>query len=361
MSRSRLLLALVLLLGGWLLVCNACGGGPLIALPLQTVESPLLTDDKLALARRYAPIVYHAIHPSDGRQDIPTRVDFDGDMRGDNNWETMPRFRLIPTLYYAVLTTRTHHFISYHLFHPRDYSYLRIGLHLTHENDGENLQVVVDRKHGRVVLLFTQAHYFGRVYADPDGGFSAGREQIRGPLALHDASGRPDPQGSHVGVFVEWGGHGIYGLRDRASDARLAEDGSVSWHGAGMLLVPAAKGQVVKEPAPRHGVVAPYRLESTLLKLWPGLRSGQLLGEGGLFDGVVPYQDSRVALGVPRFYEANRFSGPLGPDRGISPFAVDFDFSAPTLGALFFDPARRYAEVLKTPQPWAREYVDYPY
>ena len=42
---------------------------------------------------------------TDGRQDVPTRVDFDGNLRGDDNWESLPRFALPPTVYYAAFHT----------------------------------------------------------------------------------------------------------------------------------------------------------------------------------------------------------------------------------------------------------------
>lgn len=89
-----------------------------------------------------------------------------------------------------------------------------------------------------------------------------------------------------------------------------------------------------------------------------GVRDGSLLGPGRTFDGPVPYADGHVALELPKFHRGDRFSGPLGSSRGISPFAVDFAWDAGTLGALFFDPAGRYAAELGVPQPWALEYVD---
>ncbi|HJQ69536.1 MAG TPA: hypothetical protein VKA70_11210 [Blastocatellia bacterium] len=45
----------------------------------------------------------------------------------------------------------------------------------------------------------------------------------------------------------------------------------------------------------------------------------------------------------------------------ISPFALDFSFKRGTLGALFFNPAKRYADRLKIAEPWSREYVNYPF
>ena len=96
-------------------------------------------------------------------------------------------------------------------------------------------------------------------------------------------------------------------------------------------------------------------------RIWPGLRDGTLVGEDGLFDGALRYRGPQIDVGVPRYYEGDRFSGPFGADRGIAPFAVDFRFGEGEVGALFFDPARRYAECLVVPQPWSLEYEDYPF
>ena len=117
----------------------------------------------------------------------------------------------------------------------------------------------------------------------------------------------------------------------------------------------------MREPALEDGRVVPYALESTTAKLWPGLADGSLVGRGGLVDGALPLASAQGALEVPRYYEGDRFSGPFGPDRGISPFAVDFRFGAGQVGALFFDPARRYAERLSVPDAWSTSYRDYPF
>jgi hypothetical protein len=362
---------LCMLLLGPNLQCAA----PLVMPPVRTTDRPLVVDGDLELARRYAPFIYHAVDEERGRQDLPTRVDFDRDLRGSNNWEHMVSFALPPTVYYAVLTTATHHFLTYHLFHPRDWVPIDLGLHMSHENDGENLQVVVDRASGEVVLLFTQAHYCGGVYVPaapageqlaPHAQWAAGTEPVRGSLMLIGDEGRPDARGRHAAVFVEDEGHGIYGVTDARSRVAVRADGTAQFSGSGLVLRPAAPRETVAEPSV-EGVrdagrrAEPYALESTTAKLWPGLHDGSLLGKGGLFDGQLRYRGPMIDIGVPRYYEGNRFSGPFGPDRGIAPFAVDFRFGEGEVGALFFDPARRYAECLVVPQPWSLEYEDYPF
>jgi hypothetical protein len=320
-------------------------------------------DERLApIARRYAPFIYQATDARRGRQDLVSNVDFDGDLIGNNNWENFDRFRLKPTVYYAVLETETHYFIAYHLYHPRDWNNFTVWLNDTHENDGENLQVVVRKRDARVVLLWTQAHYKSWVYTDEASGIAGGALPIEAPLLRLDSEGRPG-DGAHAAVFVEAEGHGIYGAKDSSSGVAIESDGSYKFAGgSGIRLRPAEAGETIGEPRAFNTGEVAYQLDSITLKLWPLLRDGQLTGDGKLLDGSWPYRDELVEIEqVPRFYDGDRTSGPFGPDRGISPFALDFTFERGSLGALFFNPAKRYADKLKITDDWSRQYVAYPF
>jgi hypothetical protein len=79
-------------------------------------------DHDYEIAARFAPIFYQALG-EDPRGDYITNFDFDGDWRGDNNWENLDqkKFSLRAYIYYAVTETLTHYFIHYAVFHPRDY------------------------------------------------------------------------------------------------------------------------------------------------------------------------------------------------------------------------------------------------
>lgn len=358
-SRPGRLALLVLALG--LVALNTTCTSPLVEPPLTRASAPPVVDDDLALARRHAPWVLHAADVEAGRQDLPAPVDFDGNLRGDDNWESFPRHELLPTVYYAVLSTPTHHFLTYHLFHPRDWEPVRLGLHLTHENDGENLQVVVERASGRVVLLLAQAHYRSRAHAVVGAGFAAGEEDLHEPPLLLDADGRPDPDGTHPAVFVESHGHGIYSASDACAEVTVAADGCVRFEDGGYVLRPARPGEALTEPDHRGGPPAPYGLQSTWEVLWPGVADGSLLGEGGLLDGTVDRTTRGHPTPVPRYYEADRLSGPFGPDRGIAPFALSFGFGTDEVGELFFDPAAAYPRRLGVPEGWSLEYERLPY
>lgn len=135
------------------------------------------------IAQRFAPIFVHELGPVP-KADVFTRVDFDNDWIGDNNWSSMDKFSLDPAVYYEVFSTKTHYFIMYGLYHPRDYSKYCFPI-ICHENDMEGALVVVDRKSMEWVYTESVAHNL--IYSQKN----------------KDAQSRPT-------LVVEWGGHGIY-------------------------------------------------------------------------------------------------------------------------------------------------------
>src|ERR1700704_2889032 len=80
------------------------------------------SDHGREVAARFAPVFYQALGDKP-RSDYITNFDFDGDWVGDNNWEHLDdkEFPLRAYIYYSVSETRTHYFIHYAVFHPRDY------------------------------------------------------------------------------------------------------------------------------------------------------------------------------------------------------------------------------------------------
>ena len=74
------------------------------------------------IAARFAPTFYQGLGDR-RRGDYITNFNFDGDWRGDNNWDNAGdrKFRLRAYVYYAVSETPTHFFIHYAVFHPQDY------------------------------------------------------------------------------------------------------------------------------------------------------------------------------------------------------------------------------------------------
>jgi len=181
------------------------------------------------IAGRFAPTFHQALGP-ESRFDYITAFDFDGDWRGDNNWVNAAdeRRSLAASVYYAVSETRTHYFVVYAAFHPRDYKggnergallsevprdgARRVGdfdptglsqdAVLAHENDMEGV-LVVARKAGpeprfaEVVRVETLAHNAFLKYTPsgvrPSGGLwsIAMTDALRSPVQGGARSGTP--------------------------------------------------------------------------------------------------------------------------------------------------------------------------
>lgn len=332
-------LALVVTLLGaqaWL-VLTAAPLEPAREEPLQPDAARAPVDDDLELARQFAPWILHETHARLGRFDIPAAMDFDGDMDGANNWENAARHELVPTVYYTVARSATHAFVTYHLYHPRDWSGLRLGLHESHEGDGENLQVVVELATMSLVLLTTQAHYDAWSYAPVPGVIGIGAEALRGDFEV--VLGHPS-------VYVESGGHGIYGARDPRAANRLARSGEPV-----LTYRPPQGDELPAEPRPPWNESATYRLVSL-----PALL-GNSTHHPTLFTGLVD-RDGRE---TPRYHVGDRYSGPLGASRGMSPFSLGYGWSGGEIGSLFWEPAARYQEALTIRGEWATEMVQHPF
>lgn len=175
----------------------------------------------------FAPIFYQALGDKP-RSDYITNFDFDGDWRGNNNWENVDetKFPLKGYVYYSVTETATHFFIHYALFHPRDYKggelkgrilseLIREGVKrsadrdptglmaeagVAHENDLEGVLVVVARNgndldRARVVFVETFHHNDFSKYVSGET-TSTGFGPFRS-------------EGQRVLLYVEPKGHGI--------------------------------------------------------------------------------------------------------------------------------------------------------
>lgn len=179
------------------------------------------------IAALFAPLFYHGVG-NEPRYDLITNFDFDGDWRGDNNWANAARkeFPLHAWVYYSVRETRSHYFLHYAVFHPRDYkggagkgrllskvfqaaakpaaaidpTGRASEAVLAHENDLEGALVVVEKarnnpEDGRIVFVETLAHNNFLKYVPAD----APREGFE-PFTQ---------QGRRVKLYIEPRGHGI--------------------------------------------------------------------------------------------------------------------------------------------------------
>ncbi len=279
--------------------------------------------DYRELAFHWAPVIYHGT-ASD--QDYITRVDFDGDWIGNNNWENQPHGDLSAHVYYSVIETETHYFLFFGLFHPRDYEPWCFPS-LCHENDMESIQLVVRKdgsEWGRLEALETLAH--NRIYLYvADYSVKGGFLRVRGRIITED--GRPV-------IYVETYGHGIYGHKIKL------KKGTVIYR----------PGEVAEVPEGNNGEVT-YALVPIYDTLW---QHRDEIGPGKLFDQ--PFEYRGVVLGAA-------FDGDdWGEDKANSPWgypqALGTELSR---GDWFLDPAKALAYHATFPEPYSTAYLFNPY
>lgn len=279
--------------------------------------------DPYTLAFHWAPVICHG---TASPQDFPTRVDYDGDWVGNNNWDNFPNGDLAAYVYYSVIETETHYFLFYSLFHPRDYEPFCFPS-LCHENDMESIQIVVLKDgspFGKLQAMETLAHSQIYLYvADPNvrGGFLS----VRGPVIFENA--RPV-------IYVETYGHGIYGHK-------------IGLKGGTMVYWPGEQAQV---PQGTSGKVT-YALIPIYETLWQHRHD---IGPGKLFDQ--PFEYRGVKLGAA-------FDGDdWGEDKANSPWgypqALGTELSR---GDWFIDPAKALAYHARSPNPFSPRYLYNPY
>ena len=166
--------------------------------------------DRAALAYRWAPIHYQDVdqtgsHALGGRSDYVTRVNFDGDWNGRNNWDNAGNFALSAHGYYSVVETSTHWFIVYMFFHPRDW--VDFFFDTEHENDAEGVLFAVARDgstYGSLKAAVTVAHSDFYSFLPSGSGWTAASESLDGTLSLASFDGA-----SHPVTAQQAKGHGL--------------------------------------------------------------------------------------------------------------------------------------------------------
>ncbi|MBL8179921.1 MAG: hypothetical protein JNK48_34895 [Bryobacterales bacterium] len=228
-----------------------------------------------ALAERYAPMFAQETWWQP-KSDFPTRFDFDNDLIGDNNWDNMEKGTSQAYIYYAVMETSTHWFLIYNAFHPRDYSDKCVA-GSCHENDNEGVILTVQKdgsEFGKLLTMETLAH--NNVYSfTNERGISSGLHNVDGRIEMHD--------NTHPVVFVESGGHGIYGTTlNSHSRYNVSKDDFNG--GTGVTFV--YKG-VAERPKHANDRKVGYELLPILTHWWARTTNDQ---DQRMFDEFGPYE-----------------------------------------------------------------------
>lgn len=285
------------------------------------LAGPSVEPDEVAF--HWAPVIYHG---AASEQDFLTRVDYDGDWKGNNNWDNFPNGDLAAYVYYSVVETETHFFLFYSLYHPRDYEPWCFPS-LCHENDMESIQLVVLKDgspFGRLQALETLAHSQIYLYsADPP--VRSGFLSVRGPILWEN--GRPV-------VYVETYGHGIYGH-------------SIELKRGTIVYRP---GKVAQVPRGTNDE-ATYALISIYDTLWQHRAE---IGSGKLFDQPFEYQGAFLGAA----FDGDNW----GEDKANSPWGYPQALGTELVrGDWFLDPAKALAYHARFPSPYSRAYLFNPY
>ena len=257
------------------------------------------------IAARFAPVFYQALGSSP-RYDYITRFDFDGDWRGDNNWDNAGDERqVLPAMvYFNVSETATHYFVHYGVFHPRDYKggnvrgvvlseVLREGAErhgdydptglaeeavLAHENDMEGVLVVAQKSSrgldgARVVYVETLAHNQFLQYEVPRGLFGLFASRTNGVRLENE----------HAELYIEPKGHGIEAYQEGNQPDDVEG-----------FVVYRYEGEAEEASATRGVEEVGYALVSMAESIWPRAGRGENRTYGGTFDyGTWTVQVSR--------------------------------------------------------------------
>ncbi|MFJ6198215.1 hypothetical protein [Micromonospora sp. NPDC092111] len=236
---------------------------PFIGTPAQAAP----TDADLAY--RWAPVHYQDTATSNYIGDYLAPVDYDGDWNTRNNWENLGAYQrgLVGTVYYSVVESPTHWFISYGYFHAQDWKTF-----FPHENDMEGLLLTVRKdgtEYGAAEAMVTLAHDNFYSYVPAGGAYRDGRENIDGTLLMqvHDGAAHPTS-------FQETKGHGCYNW-----------NGSSFPGGDGIVYYPSRSGG--KVPTGGNDRAASYQLVDVFAAggLWARRSDPQTFGGWGSFAG----------------------------------------------------------------------------
>jgi hypothetical protein len=298
------------------------------------------------IAAALAPIFHQGLG-TEPRFDWIGHYSFDGDWRGDNNWENAgkPEYPIAAWVFYGVRETTSHFFVHYGVFHPRDYKggsqrgsilsgVIREGVKiggeydptgraqeavLAHENDLEGVMVVAEKSgpdpaNAKLAFVETLAHNVFHKYR---------------PAELKT-------EGNHARVYIEPKGHGIY-----------------AWTGDALQLKDCVNGVLVytftdgaAQPTPGE-TTAGYGLMPLYSTLWkialdPGNDTYGTTHDYGFFTIRVQQpsgevKEQAIKIGVA----GNGFAGKVGGNGLARPPWGWFDGAEKDrpLGEWFFQPA----------------------
>jgi len=321
--------------------------------PVETVAFPkeaASTDPHRRLVEHYSPFIAQEtwFQP---KSDYLARFDFDGDWEGDNNWDNGETGTSQAYVHYAVMETSTHWFLVYNFFHPRDYSD-KCVVGTCHENDNEGLILTVQKDgsaFGRLLTMETLAHNNIYSYVN-DRRVRSNLHNPDGDMQLY--------QDSHPIIFIESGGHGVFGYGDH--HAPYSRDQDVFTSGTGVTYI--YKG-VAERPRHANDRNVGYELLPIYDNWW--VRANQSTNNR-TFDAYFVYQPYGGRPTPPLDRISGSFYGRKFATNSAKPFWGWHDVRTAKRQVLApgqwgLDPAYGVSQNLRMPQPFSLEYTFNPY
>lgn len=322
--------------------------------PAETTSfpaEPRSNDPYRALAEHWAPFIAQEtwFQP---KADYIARFDLDGDWSGENNWDNAEIGSSQAYVYYAAMETSTHWFLIYNIFHPRDYSDKCVA-GSCHENDNEGLILTVRKDGspmGRLETMETLAH--NNVYSHvADRAIRGGEHNVDGEVQIVD--------GSHPVVFIESGGHGVYGMDSHARYS-VADDAFSA--GPGVTYVYKGVAERPRHPDDR-------RVGYELLPIWDHwwLRAHEGTGrEDRTFDAYYRYVPEGGRPKAAYDEISGSFWGRAQSENKAKPFWGWHDNRTRKKGVLAtgqwgLDPAYAVSQNLRFSEPVSTDYLFNPY
>ncbi|MBI3696044.1 MAG: hypothetical protein HY238_14535 [Acidobacteria bacterium] len=303
------------------------------------------------LAEHYAPLVAQETW-FEPKADFLARLDYDGDWRGDNNWDSLLTGSSQAYVYYAAMETATHYFLVYDFYHPRRYSDHCTGS-ACHENDSGGLVLTIRKdgtKYGRPQVMQTLAQ--NNIYSyTSDSRIHDGVHQINGELRMWKES--------HPVVFIESGGHGVFGAAD-GERSRFSPERQEFLASTGVVY---RFGGVAGRPRHPNDRDVSYELLNAAEQWWPRATSRQGL-ESRTFDDFsryAPYGNRPRAAAseiAGAFLGRKYFANQARPFWGWhDTLALNRKLLAP--GQWGLDPAYAVSVTLKLPSgvPFSLDYI----
>jgi hypothetical protein len=278
------------------------------------------------LAEHYAPVVFQESKSS--VLDYVTKFDYDGDWNGANNWRNAYLYDLPGYVYYAVIESTNHYFITYSFFHPRDYTaqpFEGFAPKTEHENDMEGFTLTIEKDetpYGRPILLETLAHDHFYLYANSNyRRVESGRAQLDGSIVFLEQSDPMHPK--QPAIYIEPEGHGI-----RAAGSEVRQS-SYSFPG----VIYRFTGRGAEVPKGNQDPDASYDLISIEETLW-----------ARRFEVGTAYccSDTFAFPGGATAAMGSSFNGPIGGCAAKAPWGWDQPDDNITKGDWFRDPLKAY-------------------